>query len=384
MVGSLHAILSTTWTHKNGVFSPQLLAEDVKTARIMTFRYDADPSMVGGNNLRNHGKDPAFAVSDLRRSFRQRPLLFIAHSLGGLVCEQALLCCREEDRNLENVFQSTRGILFMGTPHAGSDLADWGYRLAKFLNVIQGTNSLILDPLRQKFDFLIAAEQQIQHLLLQPEKDVLGVGRIVPEHSAALSQYPDQGIAANNMDMTRFSRKFVSKYAKVLGRLYDNTEEINSPVTNKTLEGSQVRGTAGHGIGANQRVSNTGSGIGMIGQQNVQGGFHMQRKYKCHQLFRTSEYEQYKDRNPDLVPGTCKWFLQHSNYNSWRNYHTSSLLWVSADPGYSKSILSRFLVDKELQTTQSQTTCFFFFKDDNKKQKTATNALCAILHQLFS
>jgi ankyrin repeat protein len=47
-------------------------------------------------------------------------------------------------------------------------------------------------------------------------------------------------------------------------------------------------------------------------------------------------------------------------------------------------VLSKFLADKELQTAQSQTTCYFFFKDDNENQKTATNALCAILHQLFS
>ncbi|TVY36127.1 Vegetative incompatibility protein [Lachnellula occidentalis] len=393
----------TTWTHKNGVFWPQLVAEDIKTARIMTFGYDADPvklwGVVGGNNIRNHGKNLAFAVSDRRRDCRQRPLLFIAHSLGGLVCEQALLYCREGEQNLGKVFQSTRGIIFMGTPHAGSDLADWGYRLAKLLNVVRGTNSALLDPLRQKSDVLRVVQQQFQQLLLQPgvglkvycffeEKDVVGVGRIVPEHSAALDQYPNQSIAANHMDMTKFSGKLDSGYNKVLGRLYDNIEWISSAIPNETVEASQVRRAPEYEIGANQQVSNTGDGIGMIGI--VQGGFHMHAsnqkdpEKKCHQLFRTSEYEQYKGRNPEPVPGTCKWFLQHSYYTTWKNHPTSSLLWISADPGYGKSVLSKFLVDKELQTTQSQTTCYFFFKDDNEKQKTATNALCAILHQLFS
>ncbi|TVY19242.1 Vegetative incompatibility protein HET-E-1 [Lachnellula arida] len=396
----------TTWTHKNGVFWPQLLAEDIKAVRIMTFGYDANPvklwGAVNGSNLRNHGKALASAVSDLRREFRQRPLLFIAHSLGGLVCEQALLYCREgAEPNLKKLFQSTRGVIFMGTPHAGSHLADWGYRLAKFLNVIRGTNSALLDPLRQKSNFLRAVQEQFQQLLLQPdvdikihcffeEKDVLGVGRIVPEHSAVLNQYPNHGIAANHMDMTKFSGDNDSEYAKVLGRLRDNIDLINSPNPSKRIKLSEVPGAAEYEIGANQRVSNTGSGIGMIGQQNVQGGFHMHASNqtdpgnKCHQLFRTSEYEQYKDRNPDPVEGTCKWFLQHSNYTRWKNHPMSSLLWVSADPGYGKSVLSKLLVDKELQTAQSPTTCFFFFKDDNEKQKTATNALCAILHQLFS
>jgi len=49
----------------------------------------------------------------------------------------------------------------------------------------------------------------------------------------------------------------------------------------------------------------------------------------------------------------------------------------------SKPVLSKLLVDKELQATKERTICYFFFKDDNEDQKTATNALCAFLHQLF-
>ena len=40
-------------------------------------------------------------------------------------------------------------------------------------------------------------------------------------------------------------------------------------------------------------------------------------------------------------------------------------------------------MDGEKQAKATKTTCYFFFKDDNEEQKTATNALCALLHQLF-
>jgi ankyrin repeat domain-containing protein 50 len=60
------------------------------------------------------------------------------------------------------------------------------------------------------------------------------------------------------------------------------------------------------------------------------------------------------------------------------------MLWVTADPGWGKSVLSKSLIDNELRSTNSRTTCYFFFKDDNKDQTAVTNALCAILHQLFS
>lgn len=123
----------TIWTHENGAFWPEQVAHDINTARIMTFGYDADVikiwGMADGNNLRNHGKSLAFAVPDRRRDCRERPIIFIAYSLGGIVCEQVLFRCGDGDKNFEKIFRSTRGIIFMGTPHAGSDLANWGYIL---------------------------------------------------------------------------------------------------------------------------------------------------------------------------------------------------------------------------------------------------------------
>jgi hypothetical protein len=64
-------------------------------------------------------------------------------------------------------------------------------------------------------------------------------------------------------------------------------------------------------------------------------------------------------------------------------------LWVSADPGCGKSVLSRFLVEEELCSVKSQeslhaTVCFFILKDDNDEQKSASAALCALLHQILS
>ena len=57
---------------------------------------------------------------------------------------------------------------------------------------------------------------------------------------------------------------------------------------------------------------------------------------------------------------------------------------MSADPGCGKSVLSKSLVDVDLKSTESRTTCYFFFKDDDDKQKSVTAALSALLHQLFS
>ncbi|OPB41799.1 hypothetical protein A0O28_0103590 [Trichoderma guizhouense] len=103
---------------------------------------------------------------------------------------------------------------------------------------------------------------------------------------------------------------------------------------------------------------------------------------ECHQTFKTSAYEQYKNINPNRVEGTCRWVFQNSQYRQWLESSHNDLLWISADPGCGKSVLAKSLVDGDLYTSDSVSICYFFFKD-NDDQNSFTTALCAILHQLF-
>jgi len=101
----------------------------------------------------------------------------------------------------------------------------------------------------------------------------------------------------------------------------------------------------------------------------------------CHRVFKSSTYEQFKNNNPERVSGTCLWVLEHPQYIQWLDSKKDDLLWISADPGCGKSVLSRSLIENELCSTPS-TVCYFFFKD-NEQQDRLTIALCALLHQLL-
>ncbi|KAJ5471099.1 hypothetical protein N7530_008456 [Penicillium desertorum] len=98
-----------------------------------------------------------------------------------------------------------------------------------------------------------------------------------------------------------------------------------------------------------------------------------------------SDYEDDKNYNPLRVPGTCEWFSQGNEFRNWRDNDRSTLLWISAGPGCGKSVLSRTLIDENLLSTNVTTSriCYFFFKDEDERRMSATNALCALLHQLF-
>ena len=98
-----------------------------------------------------------------------------------------------------------------------------------------------------------------------------------------------------------------------------------------------------------------------------------------------SDYEDDKNFNPTRVAGTCEWFFANQDFCKWRNSSTSNLLWLSAGPGCGKSVLSRTLIEEERLSTNisTSTVCYFFFKDGVQGRMHATDALGAILHQLF-
>jgi hypothetical protein len=68
------------------------------------------------------------------------PIIFVAHSLGGILVKRALqlsndLTSKNADDN-RSIFVSTYGILFLGTPHTGADPAKWGLILQGMVSAL--------------------------------------------------------------------------------------------------------------------------------------------------------------------------------------------------------------------------------------------------------
>lgn len=107
-----------------------------------------------------------------------------------------------------------------------------------------------------------------------------------------------------------------------------------------------------------------------------------ERQKKCHQFFNVVRYLAYKNINPTRTEKTCLWVLDNDQYNKWLLSQKDDLLWILADPGCGKSVLSRTLVDTELRKGPETTICYFFFRDNEDQGKLST-ALCSLIHQLF-
>jgi hypothetical protein len=153
------------------------------------------------------GKASRFGLEDCRQDRGNRPILFIAHGAGGLVCEQALLVCREVGDELGQVFESTKGMVFLGTPHGGST-----------------SNSMMV---RRDSSEFMSVQNAFQRLLVKPDVDIkihcffeeramAGGGFVVSEQEAVLLQYPSLGIAGDHTEMTKYESCDDEGYQKVL------------------------------------------------------------------------------------------------------------------------------------------------------------------------
>ena len=165
-----------TWTaEKSKIFWPaQLLPpilEDEKV-RVLVYGYDADvTSFTDGaskDKIHNHAEHLVAELAANRRIRKasERPIIFIAHSLGGLVVKRALIHSSDirgtKTEHLRSVFISTYGILFLGTPHKGSDVAQWGSRLEWICNAVMPSG--LVDSSNQLVDALKTNNETLQNI----------------------------------------------------------------------------------------------------------------------------------------------------------------------------------------------------------------------------
>lgn len=232
----------STWTDKSSnVFWPKDLlgCDDLPPMRILSYGYDADVAhfwaMGSQNRIGEHAGNLVNALAQLRdgSDTEERPIIFVAHSLGGLVTEDAILFSKSSaETYLQDIFESVSGVCFLGTPHCGSDFARWASVATSLVNTVKTVNKSLVKTLTLNSEVLARVQRDFQneHRKMPSDKTfgitcfyeeipLRGIGEVVPKHSATLPQYNAISIHANHMDMVRFSSKEDSGYRAVTGEI---------------------------------------------------------------------------------------------------------------------------------------------------------------------
>ncbi|KAJ5626433.1 hypothetical protein N7528_003860 [Penicillium herquei] len=167
-----------SWTSKvTDCFWPVDLLPEVLTPplrpRILTYGYNANVAAFTdgppGDSIISHAETLLSTLVSNRNlsGCSDRPIIFVCHSLGGLVVKRALIYSRslsgvKKTKHLSSIYVSTFGILFLGTPHNGSDIAKWDLLLQDICDAVLPRKLIEGSP--QMIKALRTQHEDLQHI----------------------------------------------------------------------------------------------------------------------------------------------------------------------------------------------------------------------------
>ncbi|KAI0003120.1 hypothetical protein F4779DRAFT_111214 [Xylariaceae sp. FL0662B] len=358
-----------------GVYWPRDLLGKEKwcaSARVMTYGYDSKVTRgfanTNKNNIFAHAKDLLYSLQ--REKPSRRPIVFVVHSLGGVILKEILRRSEaSEEQELRDIVQSTAGIIFLGTPHRGSPgLAGLGEAVRRTASMIVrlDTNSTLLRSLgtdspelelgRESF-LVLWRTYNFRVKTFQEAFGISGVNigpaneKVVPDISSTLDDPREHAetISANHMNMCRFTLPSDPGYRKV-------SHEIKIMLASCQEEPEITR----HGRGFLQS------------------------------LYFPQMYDRQKNIQKALSD-TCNWLFSSTQYRNWINRVGISdhhgLLWIKGKPGSGKSTLMKEALRRahsKYDGTLTSTAAFFFnARGTQQLEKTPLGLFRSLLHQVL-
>ncbi|KAF2969297.1 hypothetical protein GQX73_g4287 [Xylaria multiplex] len=360
------ASTSATIQDTANVFWPKdCLAEEewCRSTRILTYGYDTVVTQgyaaANKSNLFAHARNLLYGLERTKPS--GRPVIFVVHSLGGIVLKETLRRSEEsKDDSIKDIVRSTKGIIFLGTPHRGSpDLASLADAVRRVASVIAriDSNSPILRSLSNDSPELELGRESFIELwrtykfrvkTFQEAYGLTGINigpaneKVVPDISSSLDDPNERAevIRANHTNMAKFQGAHDDGYKKVSGEI------------KKVLE------------------------------------------LCLQELLKSLYFQEIYDRQRDIrraMSQTAEWLFATPNYKKWidrtdiARYH--GLLWIKGKPGAGKSTLMKaaFLRTQSVSEASGISTAAFFFnaRGMDPLVKTPTGLYRSLLHQLL-
>ncbi|XP_063078809.1 protein SERAC1 isoform X2 [Engraulis encrasicolus] len=175
------------------------LASDCPYLRILSVEYDTHLSDWRAKcPAENQRKSLAYRSSELLKKLKaagvgERPVVWIAHSMGGLLVKKMLLDA-SRDPDLEPLLRNTKGVLFYSVPHHGTFMAEYSVNVRYLLFPSIEVRELCRDSpaLRELNDsFVGVAKERRFQILSFTETQPTTIGpmikiQVVPQHTADL------------------------------------------------------------------------------------------------------------------------------------------------------------------------------------------------------
>lgn len=334
-----------------------------RNVRIHSYGYDADWQSTNAAPTINLHDFAHQLLERLRNSphiasSRTTPIIFVAHSMGGLVVKQAYVLARQ-DQSFDNLAKRMEAMVFLATPHRGSDLAQTLNNILRasatrtpraFISNLSHQNEL-LELLNDSFRHYAADVSLYSFYESRPTELYLRSEIIVTKGSAVLG-YPNERHAmldANHKEVCKFESPSDSNYTAVREALRSMTEAI--------LERLSV--------------------------ENAQETWRAMRQVESFLAMPSRPDDDLKDVEEARMTGSCEWLAEDKTFQRWADPDSedgSVVYWISANPATGKSVLCGYVVNS---LTELSLDCnYYFFRHGDKDKSTVSGFLRSLLYQM--
>ncbi|KFX90596.1 hypothetical protein V490_06374 [Pseudogymnoascus sp. VKM F-3557] len=362
------------------------LPRDLPGAQIMIYGYDTQ--LHGSKSF----QDLESLASSLRASITAQrtlgstnaksmavPLVFIAHSLGGLIVKEAIIQM-EKDKKHQDLLESIYGALFFGVPSQGMDIASLIPMVKcqpnQALLHTLGKESQLLRNQSRDFPQAFASkeseifcyyETEMSRTATLTENNVWKMGEplcILVDSSSARHTRPWENEAHNCIGMKRDHSTLVkfspndSEYDEVLAKL------------------NRMMLTAVSTIPRSIR-----------GQQKLKQLTEKEKKA----IEESLKFERMEARFFDVetaAAATCDWLFSTREYNQWIDRKLVSkhhgFIWIKGKPGSGKSTIMKHAVEAATNAAPLSTIITFFFNARGTElERSILGMYRSVLHQLI-
>ena len=177
-----------TWTSPtNQFFWPQYLGEDLKRVAVYTLGYPASVFTSWVRNKMNLFERASNVLEHFAGvGIGQKPIVFVTHSLGGILVKMILRKSYEAtDNDWHRVVDATRLVVFLSTPHTGSALAKVFASLPRSSSYVDlvANKSGFLSDLNEHYRVLVNNQTELSTAVYYEVYPIKGIV-IVPKESA--------------------------------------------------------------------------------------------------------------------------------------------------------------------------------------------------------
>ncbi|KAI9682126.1 MAG: hypothetical protein M1817_000180 [Caeruleum heppii] len=329
-----------------------------ENVRVHSFGYDSDWLKGGQNCLDIHhfGKS---LLGELATSPHlntvDTPIVFLGHSMGGLVIKKAYLQARQ-DATYDLLTKRIHSIYFLATPHRGSDSAKVLHNILQFAF----SSRLYVTDLKRGSIAIQSINDEFRNYSLDIN---------------LWSFYETQ-----SLKMGVFSTRIVDPDSAVLG--YRGEKQIPMHADHRSICKFETL-TDPNYILLRNALASTVSAISELRLKSNETLRHSQLKDLAKYLRVSEKPEDDLTAVEDArMSDTCQWLLAKKSYIQWSNFATKvpRVLWLNGKPAAGKSVLTGYAIG---QLQQRKADCsYFFFRHGNKSKLRLSACLRSLAFQM--